>query len=521
MRVWRKMLHPRLRAKLIIGMVLAACAAMAVQFSISYQRVEANLGTLEAERMSEDLVVARGALDQLRFSLERAVTGSSVSDQLAAAAGEHDRRWLREDVVRLARTYAAQSVTVYDAQARRLAVAGLMLPDLPRDTAITQAQAKVVVSKYMYTNGGLWLVASAPIFASDFDDDVKGVLVLAQLVDNSFAGIVKGLVNDDVTFLIKGHALATTDKSLATQLEQRRAVAELSDGRGLVFTGGFASRGSYLGVDGTEGLIIVSNVRAPISAAQTALRRAMLFAFVPAVALACIVALVLSARLGRPLRSLRGAVNAIAFGDLAQRVTTGGDDEIADLGRAFNAMAERVAIAQETLRRAAVRDSLTGLLNHREFYRRLTDEIARCERGTMPLSVMMIDIDHFKLVNDTYGHQRGDAVLRDVASLVTRCVREEDVAARYAGDEFAIILPGAAEGPALRIAERIMSGAASVVAAVDTPVDQHVTLSIGLATRWPGEHSATRTVALADEALYRAKDSGRDLVVVGGDVAAV
>ena len=94
MRVWRKLLHPRLRAKLIISVVVAACAAIVVQFAISNQRVESNLGTIEVERMSEDLEVARGALDQLRINLERAATGSSVSIRLADAVDEDDRRWL-------------------------------------------------------------------------------------------------------------------------------------------------------------------------------------------------------------------------------------------------------------------------------------------------------------------------------------------------------------------------------------------------------------------------------------------
>ena len=126
----------------------------------------------------------------------------------------------------------------------------------------------------------------------------------------------------------------------------------------------------------------------------------------------------------------------------------------------------------------------------------------------------MIDLDYFKDVNDTYGHLRGDAVLREVASVITRCVREGDVVARYAGDEFAVILPATAEADALRIAERIRSQRRGRRRAwIDLPDDERVTLSIGVATRWPGEHTATRTVELADQALYHAKESGRNRVV--------
>jgi diguanylate cyclase (GGDEF)-like protein len=369
-------------------------------------------------------------------------------------------------------------------------------------------------------SGSLWLIATAPIQSHDFDQKVHGVLVLAQRVDQTFAGIVAGLVNTEVTFFVKDEVLASTNARLADRLEAPAAYAVLKDAKDLVQTGAYASRGTYLGVDGTDGLIVVSNDRAPISTAQKALQRSMVFAFVPAIALACLVAIVLGGKMLRPLRSLRAAVNAIAFGDLDQRVQATGDDEIADLGRAFNAMAERVSTAQQTLRRAAVRDSLTGLLNHREFYRRLTDEIARCERAVAPLSVMMIDLDYFKGINDTYGHLRGDAVLREVASVITRGVREADVVARYAGDEFAVILPMTAEADAFRIAERVRTSLEDVVALVDLPEDERVTLSIGVATRWPGEHTANQTVELADLALYHAKESGRNRVAVGDDIHA-
>jgi diguanylate cyclase (GGDEF)-like protein len=520
MRVRRHLFYPRLRAKLIISVVIAACIAMVVQFGISRLGVESSLSRLEAERMEQDLVVARGALDQVRFHLERATAASAVSAELAAAVERGDGRWVRENVtVRLARTHAAQSVTVFDAAHRPLAVAGLTLPELADHPMVTSAiHMNVVSSAYVYTNGGLWLVATAPLVAADFDDEVSGVLAVAQLVDNTFAGIVKTLTNNEITFFVKGHVQATTDDRLATFLERPNALAELSNGHDPVFAEGYASKGSYLGVDGTDGLIVISDERAPIAAAQGALERAMAWAFVPAITMACLVALFLSVKLGRPLRSLRAAANAIAFGDLDQRVEVSGDDEIADLGRTFNAMAERVSVAHDTLRRAAVRDSLTGLLNHREFYRRLTDEVARCERAVAPVSVLMIDLDYFKGINDTYGHLRGDAVLREVASVITRGVREGDVVARYAGDEFAVILPTTAEGDALRIAERIRTSVESVVGAVELPDDERLTLSIGLATRWPGEHTATQTVELADLALYHAKETGRDRVTVSDDV---
>ena len=512
------LVHPRLRTKLIMGVVLAACVAIGLQFVIAWDRVNDNLAGVEAKRMVEDLGVARGALDQMQLQLERAVAGAAISKEMAAATVEGRSDWLERNVTgHLLRTYSLTTCAIVDVDDRLVAQEGQAFPDLVAQPAVQAAGRSVVMSNFAYEDGRLWLIAAAPIAPGDHSDDNDGVLVMAQLTDVSFAGTLKTLIDNDVTFFAQGKVLTTTNARLAEALTQPENLDELMNGHELVLAEGYASKGQYLGVDGSQGLMVVSNDRAPVSSARTALRRSMIWSLIPSIALACVVAIFLSIQMGRPIRSLRTAVNAIAFGDLSRRVKVSGDDEIADLGRAFNSMAERVSLAQETLRRAAVRDSLTGLLNHREFYRRLTDEIARAERENAPVSVLMIDLDYFKNINDTYGHLRGDTVLREVAGVISQSVREEDVVSRYAGDEFAVILPGAAEVDGLRIAERLRLGCEGVMRAADLDGDGEVTLSIGLATRRPGEYTANYTVELADMALYRAKETGRDRVEVAGE----
>lgn len=173
---------------------------------------------------------------------------------------------------------------------------------------------------------------------------------------------------------------------------------------------------------------------------------------------------------------------------------------------------------REVFLRKSERDSLTGLLNQATFYRVLEREIEALRQRGLPLCLLMIDIDHFKHVNDSFGHQAGDAVLRGLSELLVRNVRARDVVARYGGEEFAVVLPDMGEDAALQIAERIRHEAAELRVAVGGR-SIGATISLGVASLRPGE-SARPLVARADRALYRAKGDGRNRVHVADQDAA-
>jgi diguanylate cyclase (GGDEF)-like protein len=184
-------------------------------------------------------------------------------------------------------------------------------------------------------------------------------------------------------------------------------------------------------------------------------------------------------------------------------------------GRVVSAVGKLAAHAALAIRNAALldqvgklahTDSLTGLANRRVFEDALAREVARSKRTGAPVSLVLVDVDHFKSVNDSYGHQCGDEVLRAVAETLAGACREGDLPARYGGEEFAVLLPGCPPREAYRVAQRL----ATAVREGDLPVP--VTISAGVAGMPMNAATADALLTAADTALYAAKNSGRDCI---------
>jgi diguanylate cyclase (GGDEF)-like protein len=182
---------------------------------------------------------------------------------------------------------------------------------------------------------------------------------------------------------------------------------------------------------------------------------------------------------------------------------------------------ENVAL-HERAEEQAVTDALTGLANRRHFEDRLVEEVERSRRSHEPAGLLMIDIDNFKRVNDRHGHVAGDQVLREVADVLRETAREIDLAARYGGEELALILPGASLSGAGQVAERVRAAIEAREILVDgQPEPLRVTVSVGAAALGHGPEEARALVAAADEALYRAKRLGKNRTELAGSAARV
>ncbi|MDH4228130.1 MAG: diguanylate cyclase [Nitrospirota bacterium] len=214
-----------------------------------------------------------------------------------------------------------------------------------------------------------------------------------------------------------------------------------------------------------------------------------------------------------PLGSLQQAAARYAKGDFAVPVDTTRRDELGQLAAAFHRMGEDLSRTHEQLRYLSAHDELTGLWNRRAFHEQLLDETNRGERFASGFAVVILDADHFKQVNDNFGHQAGDAALKWLAAAIRREIRAVDRAARLGGEEFAVLLPGTGVEGATALAERIR------LSMQEHPVEVEgdsipLTVSAGVAA-YPA-HGATinAVMAAADRALYVAKDSGRNRVAV-------
>jgi diguanylate cyclase (GGDEF)-like protein len=177
----------------------------------------------------------------------------------------------------------------------------------------------------------------------------------------------------------------------------------------------------------------------------------------------------------------------------------------------FVALGRTLGKRVDTLAEASITDPLTRLYNRRHLNARLGEELARAERNGAPVAVLLLDVDHLKGINDSFGHEGGDGALRAVAETLRRACRRTDLPARYGGDELAVLLPQTTAEQGIQVAERIRTCLRVISAGLPFPV----TVSIGVAdVTLAGAPSAEALLDAADGALYAAKRAGRDQAVL-------
>ncbi len=212
-------------------------------------------------------------------------------------------------------------------------------------------------------------------------------------------------------------------------------------------------------------------------------------------------------------------LGCIIIGRKTKRVFNEGERSLAEIMSQEAAKAISNSLAYIKIKELAITDGLTGLYNYRYFHERLSEALARSKRFPENVSLILVDVDKFKQLNDTYGHQVGDMVLKSLAQAISEELRRIDILARYGGDEFAIILPHTSENGAKRVAEKIRQRTEGMLLRFKGQ-EIRVTLTMGISTY--AENSSTSTedslIEKADRALYEAKRLGRNRVIHYGDI---
>ena len=225
-----------------------------------------------------------------------------------------------------------------------------------------------------------------------------------------------------------------------------------------------------------------------------------------------------------PLQHRHNLIGSINFGsdDPLRFTRDHASDFLAHLGVIASYCVENV-VNRSRLLRSGFTDVLTGWHNRRYLQVRIKEELARAQRDGAKVVCLMLDIDHFKHVNDTWGHAAGDAVLQELAQRIESQVRASDVAARYGGEEFVVIMPHTDTADGVRLAERIRSAVSASPISLPNGAETTITISIGISEIRPDRNAddfktlGDSLIARADVALYSAKSRGRDRVVVEAD----
>ena len=286
--------------------------------------------------------------------------------------------------------------------------------------------------------------------------------------------------------------------------------------------------GTMHAVPGVTWRVVAEVDQAVAFASITRLRNLTAVIVLGLAALMGTLAYMLSQIVVRPLTRLTEGAEVVASGDLSVDLPVTGGGEVGSLTEVFNDMVRRLResrreldvlnaellVSNEELARLSVTDELTQLVNRRRAQEVLADEIERATRTGVSMSLLMLDVDHFKRYNDTWGHPEGDVVLQGVAKALRQATRGIDTVARYGGEEFMVILPecdaeGAMEA-GIRILDRLTR---------DEYQGGAVTMSIGVAVSPEHTSEGDALVATADGALYQAKERGRNRVVLADGVA--
>ncbi len=511
-----------------LTIVFMALLAPWICFSLFYLNAalsaQARLNQMRQAQVTE-LIIERELLSILRHGEDY-----SVWNDAREAVLQRDLKWLHTNTVEwLTQHFYYDVVAVLQTGSRTLVSNtpdNRWLVNLP---LVQDALKGVGNAGLVRRDGAIYLLSATPICDEEWAHPPVGALVLAKALNRAQLDQISEQIGNRVVLTLH----TDTEGIVPTLTEPQGDVIVLRNPSGTP--------------------IAALKVESPLSETLLTLelkRTAKNYVVGVSIAIALLASLVLVWFLRVYITRFLTAIQRLASGDWDARVPYAARDEFGFLARTFNTMAmqlqhvfeeqerqreeiqaqneelqmlyqqlqtahqelaqlnQELTEANQLLAQAAVTDGLTGLKNHRAFQESLNSLVQMAERHKQPLSLIMLDIDHFKEFNDRFGHPAGDELLRQVAEVLRQSGRAYDVAARYGGEEFALLLPNTTLEQAVQVAERLRSQ----ISAIQNPYAP-VSASLGVASYRFGTAPATLLYE-ADAALYRAKRNGRNRVCV-------
>jgi diguanylate cyclase (GGDEF)-like protein len=497
------------RIVVFFALLLAAVLAVVVvvvttaSYGIARQQNAADLATGERvfqqllAQNREQLTLAARVLTS-DFGFRQAVTSNDL-DTVLSALDNHARR-IDADAMMLV---SLQGVLLADTLHPERVGQPAPVADLLKSAAEQGSSAGV-----LRMGAEIYQAVVVPVLAPQ----PAAWVILGFLIDDALARDLQKLTSLQVSFVSRDAdgqwATLASTLPLADQSALLARVAELrasgaAAAQSLLF-GGFGTLISPLqdGADGTILAVLQRSLEEAVTRFDP-LRMTLLGLAIIAVMLAVIGSVFIARRITRPLNALAGIARQIQEGDYSRTADVAEPGEIGALAASFNHMRDAIAFRESEIRRLAFEDTLTGLPNRAVFAEQLDRVSKIAVRSGSPFSVMFIDLDRFKNINDTLGHEAGDEVLQVVARRLRTAVRESDLVARFGGDEFFVLLPTTPPERIGIVVERIRAALESPVTVGDQPID--ISGSIGIADAPAHGNEPSLLMRRAEIAMYSAK----------------
>ena len=511
-----------LHRKMSSVFALAFAVISAATCVVSYYVILRNFRRVEEKIVSANLTRVRNVVNHQLDHLDATANDYATWDRTYEFMKGRNVGYVKTDLSpQVFRRYKIDVFLLFDVHGQ-LAFCRNFASGVPSCDQATQSQLSRVIRSSSdgdgRTNKGLLMLISGPLLMSmrpvlrtDGSGPPRGTLVMGQWIDDSEVQTFAQILSLPMTAVVASSSGIHTAPALASD----KVPTEWIESGGENNLSGLVR---VPDLHGGPGLLLSTQFHRDLSSQGRAAQRLMLLeiiltALVLNVAVFFMLRKLVISRVGR----LSSAATLVSTtGDLSQRVVPSGNDEITILERSFNTMLtdleesrRELLIAQELLVYSARHDGLTGVLNRAALMSALTSELSRALREGSQLGLILLDLDHFKVVNDQYGHTAGDEVLKAVVDGIKQIVRPYDTLGRYGGEEFLLLAPGVGKADALTLSERVRQGIENL------PTSPPVTVSIGVAVG-NGNEDPKEVLMAADEALYRAKRSGRNRVEFSG-----